>query len=172
MKAIYLTGFMGAGKTTIGKKLGKALKLPVIDTDQYIEEQVGKTIADIFAEYGEEVFRKYERDFLKQLPTSDVIVTTGGGIVIQKDNRNWMKEHGHVVYLHSDINTIFERVKHDSTRPLFDSKQKENTVKLYTQRIPFYEEAQYKIDTSSKSFDEIVNNIKLWLQTESSGNNN
>lgn len=163
---------MGAGKTTIGKRLGEVLNLPVIDTDQYIEERVGKKIAEIFAEDGEKAFRKYERDFLKQLPTSDIIITTGGGIVIQEENRNWMKEHGYVVYLHSDINTIFERVKHDPTRPLFDSKQKENTVKLYTERMPFYEEAHYKTDTSSKSFDEILNNIKLWLQTENSGNNN
>ncbi|MFT4412608.1 shikimate kinase [Fredinandcohnia humi] len=172
MKAIYLTGFMGAGKTTIGKRLSEALQVPVIDTDLYIEEKIGKKIADIFTEDGEQVFRKYEREYLRLLPNRDVVITTGGGIVIQEENRRWMMNNGHVIFLYCDIETIFDRVKTDPTRPLFDAVHKENTRRLYNQRMSFYNEAHFILDTTSKSFDDIVNSILLWLRSEQGGNNN
>ncbi|WP_077618789.1 shikimate kinase [Bacillus sinesaloumensis] len=171
MKAIYLTGFMGAGKTTIGQKLGQALNVPVVDTDQFIEEKVGKRIADIFSEDGEQTFRKYERSYLKEIPTRNIVTTTGGGIVIQEENRRWMKENGYVVFLYCDIDKIFERVQIDPTRPLFDSEKKENTIKLYNERMPFYNEAHYKIDTTEKNLDEVVNDLLSWLQLQKGGNN-
>lgn len=171
MRAIYLTGFMGAGKTTIGEKLGQALDLPVIDTDQYIEEKVGKRIADIFSEDGEQTFRGYERSYLKEVPTSNIVITTGGGIVIQEKNRQWMMENGHVIFLYCDIEKIFERVQIDPTRPLFDSEKKENTIKLYNERMPFYNEAHYKLDTTEKNLDEVVDNILSWLHLQKGGNN-
>ncbi|WP_010678100.1 shikimate kinase [Bacillus timonensis] len=172
MKAIYLTGFMGAGKTTIGAKLGEALHLPVIDTDQFIEEKVGKRIADIFSENGEQTFREYERSYLKEIPTSDIVITTGGGIVIQEENRQWMLENGHVIFLYCDIEKIFERVQIDPARPLFDTEKKENTIKLYNERMPFYNEAHYKLDTTEKNLAEVVTDILSWLHTQKGGNNN
>ncbi|WP_453995019.1 shikimate kinase [Bacillus nitroreducens] len=172
MRAIYLTGFMGAGKTTIGQKLGQALNLPVIDTDHYIEDKVGKKIATIFSEDGEQTFRNYERLYLKEIPANDLVITTGGGIVIQEENRNWMKDNGYVIFLYCDIGKIFDRVQNDPTRPLFDVEKKENTIKLYQERMPFYNEAHYKIDTTEKNLDEVVDDILSWLHLHKGGNNN
>jgi len=172
MKAVYLTGFMGAGKTTIGQKLGQVLNMPVVDTDQFIEEKIGKRIVDIFSQEGEQTFRGYERSFLKEIPTNDMVITTGGGIVIQEENRQWMMQNGQVIFLYCDIEQIFERVQFDPTRPLFDSEKKENTRKLYRERMPFYNEAHYKIDTTDKNLDEVVDDIVSWLHSQKNGNNN
>jgi len=172
MKAVYLTGFMGAGKTTIGQKLGQVLNMPVVDTDQFIEEKIGKRIVDIFSQEGEQTFRGYERSFLKEIPTNDMVITTGGGIVIQEENRQWMMQNGHVIFLYCDIEQIFERVQFDPSRPLFDSEKKENTSKLYRERMPFYNEAHYKIDTTDKNLDEVVDDIVSWLHSQKNGNNN
>ncbi len=119
MRAIYITGYMGAGKTTIGKALSKELGIDVIDTDQKIEEKQGRVIRDIFAKEGERSFRQYESEMLCSLPTKDVIITTGGGIVERIENREWMKENGTVVYLYCDPYVIADRSHEDITRPLF-----------------------------------------------------
>lgn len=87
LEAIYLTGFMGAGKTTVGQQLAQNMKLPVIDTDQEIVKKLNKSIKEIFEENGEAFFRDQETKILKELPTKDVIITTGGGIVIKDENR-------------------------------------------------------------------------------------
>lgn len=164
MKAIYLTGFMGSGKSTIGRELGKALNLPVIDTDVFIEKNRGMKIRDIFETEGEVAFRSYEREALKEMPTEDVIITTGGGMVTQQENREWMLTHGTVYYLHCDFSIIVERLKHDTTRPLFDHEQMTRTEKLFTDRLPLYQEAHYTIDTSNKEVSDIVNEIKLLIK--------
>ncbi|WP_078545710.1 shikimate kinase [Litchfieldia alkalitelluris] len=169
MKAIYLTGFMGAGKTTIGQELANRLQLPVIDTDLYIVEQVGKTIPEIFAEDGEKVFRKYEREYIQKLPTEDVIITTGGGIVIQEENRNWMKEHGTVIYLHCEIEEVFNRVSTDGSRPLIEKNQKEKVIDLYHSRLSFYNEADVIVDTTQKNIDDVVKEIDDVLKNLKSG---
>ncbi|MDF0727785.1 shikimate kinase [Cytobacillus sp. S13-E01] len=159
MKAIYLTGFMGAGKTTIGRELAGFLGCQVIDTDEYIEKDVGKKIRAIFEADGEATFRTYEREYLRKVPTTDVIVTTGGGLVIQEENREWMKKQGIVVYLHCELETILERLKHDTARPLIDHKQLESAKKLFNSRSKFYEEADIMIDTTSKTINETVDEI-------------
>jgi shikimate kinase len=159
MKAIYLTGFMGAGKSTIGRELGKALNLPVIDTDDFIEKTREKIIKDIFETEGESAFRSYEREALKELPIENVIITTGGGMVIQQENREWMRSHGTVFYLHCDFSIIAERLKHDTSRPLFDQEQLNKTKKLYQDRLPLYQEAHYTIDTTTKEISDIVSEI-------------
>ncbi|MBD8071331.1 shikimate kinase [Bacillus sp. PS06] len=169
MKAIYLTGFMGAGKTTIGKSLSDVLTLPVIDTDEFLVEQVGKTIPDIFAEEGEEIFRQYERTYLKELPTEDVIITTGGGIIIQEENRSWMNNHGIVFYLYCDLEEVFARVATDGSRPLLNDKSK--VTHLFTSRLPLYQQAHYTINTTNKKVEEIVTEIKNTLKILKSGDN-
>lgn len=164
MKAIYLTGFMGVGKSTIGRELGKALNLPVIDTDDYIEKKKDKKIRDIFDTVGETSFRTYEREALKELPTEDVVITTGGGMVTQQENREWMLSHGTVIYLHCDFDVILERLKDDSTRPLFDHEQKSRTEKLFHDRLPLYQEAHYTINTSNKEVSDVVSEIMLVIK--------
>ncbi|MBB5354462.1 shikimate kinase [Anoxybacillus mongoliensis] len=165
MKAIYLTGFMGAGKTTIGKRLGEVLQLPVIDTDAYIEQQVGKTIATIFAEEGEEAFRAYEREVLKKLPTEHIVITTGGGIVIQEENRQFMRKHGIVIYLHCELHELFRRLMGDTTRPLLMENKKSQMKQLFEQRLPWYHEAHITIDTTNRTVNDIVETIVSLLKS-------
>jgi len=169
MKALYLTGYMGAGKTTIGERLANLLGLPVIDTDHYIENIAGKSIPEIFAENGEEVFRRYEREYLKMLPIENVIITTGGGIVIQEENREWMQNNGTVIYLHCEIDEIFNRITIDESRPLFDLTQKEMVIKRYQDRLPLYQQAHFTVDTTSQTLEEVVEEIHQLLKKMKSG---
>lgn len=158
MKRMYLTGFMGAGKTTVGRALAEQLCVPMIDTDRYIEEKIGKPIKQIFAEEGEAAFRRYEREFLRTLPPDKLIVTTGGGMVIQPENREWMKQTGTVIYLHCEFAEIMRRLANDDTRPLL-SMHREDFQRLWEERLPYYSEAHIVIETTGKSVDEIVQEI-------------
>ncbi|PEP59902.1 shikimate kinase [Bacillus pseudomycoides] len=159
MKSIYITGFMGAGKTTIGRMLSEQLHIPVVDTDQKIEEKQRKEIRDIFAKEGENVFRQYESEMLRSLLTSNVIITTGGGIVERAENRQWMKENGTVVYLYCDPYVIAERLREDTTRPLFQKENIEAFVEKFENRRAYYEEADIYIDTTNKSVEEIMGEL-------------
>lgn len=165
MKTIFLTGFMGSGKTTIGKELSKYLQIPVIDSDEEIERRTKSTIRTIFEKDGEDYFRSLETKILLSLPLKDVIVTTGGGIIKKKENRKWMLEHGMVVYLHCDFSVLWERLQIDQTRPLVVSKAQ--TEELYEIRMPLYMEHHIMIDTSFKNVREVVTEIaeKIKLST-------
>ncbi|MGH0776048.1 shikimate kinase AroK [Bacillus cereus] len=160
MKSIYITGYMGAGKTTIGKALSKELHMDVVDTDQKIEEKQEKAILDIFAEEGEMAFREYESEMLRSLPVRNAIITTGGGIIEREENRKWMKENGIVVYLYCDPHVIVERLREDTTRPLFQKKDIDAFVTKFESRRAYYEEAHIHIDTTNKSVKQIMNELK------------
>ncbi|KAA0762627.1 shikimate kinase [Bacillus sp. SH5-2] len=160
MKSIYITGYMGAGKTTVGKALSKELHIDVVDTDQKIEEKQEKAIRDIFAEEGEIAFREYESEMLRSLPVHNVIITTGGGIIERAENRKWMKENGTVVYLYCDPHVIAERLREDTTRPLFQKKDIDAFVAKFESRRAYYEEAEIYIDTTNKSIEQIMNELK------------
>lgn len=151
---------MGAGKTTIGKALSKELHIDVIDTDQKIEEKQEKAIRNIFAEEGEMAFREYESEMLRLLPVHNVIITTGGGIIERAENRKWMKENGTVVYLYCDPHVIAERLREDTTRPLFQKKDIDAFVAKFESRRAYYEEAEIYIDTTNKSIEQIMNELK------------
>ncbi|NSL50357.1 shikimate kinase [Calidifontibacillus erzurumensis] len=165
MKSLFLTGFMGSGKTTIGKQLAEKLSLPVIDTDEFIENQLNKTIREIFETEGEKKFREYEKHFLKLVPTENTIVTTGGGIILAEENRAWMREKGYVIYLHCEPDEIIRRLKDDQTRPLLDGDKENNIRTIFSQRLPLYNEADLKIDTMNKNPDEIVEEIEQLIKT-------
>ncbi|EJV81161.1 shikimate kinase [Bacillus mycoides] len=160
MKSIYITGYMGVGKTTIGKALSKELHMEVVDTDQKIEEQKEKAIRYIFAEEGEMAFREYESEMLRSLPVQNVIMTTGGGIIEREENRKWMKENGTVVYLYCDPHVIAERLREDTTRPLFQKKDIDAFITKFESRRAYYEEADIHIDTTNKSVKQIMNELK------------
>ncbi|EEK77115.1 Shikimate kinase [Bacillus cereus R309803] len=151
---------MGAGKTTIGKALSKELHIDVVDTDQKIEEKQEKAIRNIFAEEGEMAFREYESEMLRLLPVHNVIITTGGGIIERAENRKWMKENGTVVYLYCDPHVIAERLREDTTRPLFQKKDIDAFVAKFESRRAYYEEAEIYIDTTNKSIEQIMNELK------------
>lgn len=163
MNAIYITGFMGAGKTTVGITLGEKLGLPVIDTDDVIIKNEQRSIESIFQDIGEDSFRQLETSVLQSLPTENVIITTGGGIILKDVNRNFMKKNGLVIFLHSSPETIYERLQGDSSRPLLaGDKQKEIKTRL-KQRMDKYLEADYVIDTDQLSVDDIALKIIAYL---------
>lgn len=159
MKAIYLTGFMGCGKTTVGKLLGEAMRLPVIDMDEEIVRHTGKSIPQIFSEQGEEGFRTIETKCLKLLPTKDVIITTGGGIVIKEENRKWMKDNGITLFLHCEFDILYKRIEQDENRPLANNNSKLEVWNLYKKREPLYKEAHHTIKTSSLSPNEVAEKV-------------
>lgn len=170
MNTIYLIGFMGAGKTTIGKELSKEIGYPVIDTDEEIVRTTNMTINDIFEKHGEGYFRKLEEKTLQAIvPKGEkgLIVTTGGGIIMNKNNRQWMKEHGKVIFLYCHPDEIFRRLKNDTTRPLLKSNKQQSLQILYQERLPIYEEvAHVTVDTTNKNVSEIAKEISHCLVEE------
>ena len=119
-KNLVLIGFMGSGKTSVGLKLSYKLKMPVEDTDKLIERREGKSIRQIFEEEGEEVFRKKETELLGELADRQgrVIYSVGGGTPVREENRKLLRQLGTVVYLQISPETVYERLKGDTTRPL------------------------------------------------------
>ncbi|MBP3952340.1 shikimate kinase [Bacillus suaedae] len=161
---IYITGFMGSGKTTVGQALAKSLGYQVTDTDKWIEEMEGQSISTIFKQYGEPYFRDLETNALQQISGNQLIITTGGGIIMRPENREIMKEKGEIIYLQCDLEEVFLRLNDDTTRPLLEKEDKSNVEKLYQSRLPFYEEADYTINTTGKSIHFIVQELKSLLK--------
>lgn len=158
-----LIGFMGSGKTTFGKALAKHCSMEFLDTDEYIEKQAGKTIAQIFAEDGEEAFRQIETKTLEALRDSlhNTVIATGGGMPLRRENARLLKEIGTVCYLTATSKEIYDRVKDDSKRPLLQSENPyERICSLMKERKPLYEAACDKVvDTNSNEIEEIIGAI-------------
>ncbi|GAF63776.1 shikimate kinase [Bacillus sp. TS-2] len=166
MKAqiIYLTGFMGSGKTTIGEGLGKALGVTVVDTDKWIEEKEGKAIRELFSEKGEGFFRDLETLALQSITQTPLIITTGGGIILREDNVSIMKEKGIVINLKCDVEEVFQRLAGDQSRPLLQNKNKKEIRTMYLERKKHYEQsADVIFDTSGKSIRKIIQELKEYL---------
>ncbi|WP_141431624.1 shikimate kinase [Bacillus sp. 03113] len=161
MKSIYLIGFMGAGKTTVGEELGSTTGLSIYDVDQEIVNKAEKTINEIFAESGEEHFRQLETEALQGLPKENAIIMTGGGIIKKLENRQFLKQHGTVVFLEVSIDEVIKRLENDQTRPLIKGANKEKIQDLYSERYPLYKDAShFTIDTTGKEIAQIVREIK------------
>lgn len=160
---IVLIGFMGSGKTTVGKELAKNREMNFVDTDAYIEKQAGMSISDIFAVKGEAYFRKLETDTLIHLrdTMSNTVFSTGGGMPLRMENARLLKEIGTVFYLTAANQVIFERVKGDTKRPLLQSENPYQRIcELMKERRPLYESAaDVLIDTNSNDLDEVLADI-------------
>ena len=167
---IILIGFMGSGKSSVGKALAKKLGYKLIDSDKYIEQQEGKSINDIFKECGEAGFRNMETAFLKNLSTTneDIILSTGGGMPCHNNNAALLKEIGFSVYLSASPSVIYERVKHDTGRPLLMVDDKLGKItSLLSEREKYYNESADKvIETDKLSVDEIADEIIRLLKGE------
>jgi shikimate kinase len=166
-KPIILIGFMGSGKTTIGKILAKKLGRDFIDTDELIEKEAGISISEIFKNYGEGYFRTLEREIIsKVLENTNSVIATGGGCVTQEKTRRLLKENGVVIWLNVVPETVLARTEDDITRPLLN-KDKEN--KIYTllfEREPFYREtAHYEIN-ANESLGRVISEIESILKRE------
>ncbi|MFX3616090.1 MAG: shikimate kinase [Sporolactobacillus sp.] len=170
---IYITGFMGAGKTTTGLSLSKVWHKKVYDSDLFIKEEQKQSIPSIFSEYGETFFRTAETEILKRLSLLDEpsIVTIGGGSIIKKQNRALMRSNGIIIFLYCDIAVIHERLRNDSTRPLVQKNQEKKLDDMYQQRLDAYLDADFIINVSGKSVQTIVCEItSLMYQTAQNGN--
>lgn len=159
MKTIFLIGFMGSGKSTVGKSLSETYHLSFIDTDAYIEEAYDQKISEIFKVYGENVFRTYEQEAIERAVTYDV-VSTGGGIVERETNIKTMKNNGKIVFLQTSFTHIEERLKQDVNRPLWHLNDRTAQISLYERRNRLYMQyADVIIHTDDKSVEEIVQEI-------------
>ena len=163
MKNFVLMGFMGAGKTTIGKKLAKTVNCEFIDTDAWIEKGQGRKISDIFAEDGEQSFRDMETKLLKSLQNREdkFILSIGGGMPVREENRALLRNLGTVVYLKTSKEEIIRRVSGDKNRPLLQGGALEEKVTaLMNAREQIYKETAHKeVVTDGKQPEELVNEI-------------
>ena len=137
MKNIYLCGFMGFGKSHIGRLLAKMLGCTFADLDKYIEEKEGRSIPDIFANEGEAYFRTLESRYIKEMPENSV-VATGGGAIINPDTAKTAREKGIVVFLDADFSVCYGRIKGDTHRPLVVNNTKEQLEALFNKRREIY----------------------------------
>ena len=161
---IILIGFMGVGKTTIGKIIAKKLKLNFVDMDNYIEKTEDKSISKIFEEYGEQHFRELESESLKDLIKSDnIVISTGGGIVTTKENSEILKKEKIVIFLDGNTQTILNHLsKEIDKRPLLsNSNNVEYTISnLLNERYEKYNSiCDIKIDINEKNIEEVVSQI-------------
>lgn len=159
-KHIILIGFMGTGKTTVGKVLADQLSLPLVDTDGEVERRVGHPIVELFRQRGEEAFRALEREVLLEiLDRPPHIVTTGGGIVLRSDNVQEIRKGGWVVALQADRKELFRRLEQDRSRPLLSGDARTQIEKLLAERQGKYDFADLIVDTTDRSVKEVAKMI-------------
>lgn len=172
---IYLVGFMGTGKTSVGRHLAMEKNRPksrglascsrsqwnFIDLDELIELQQQRRIVDIFAQEGEPYFRKIEKKLLKQVSTQNkFVVACGGGVVLDKTNIKLMKKSGILICLCASCDQILKRVSSNALRPILNvANPKERIELLLKMRAPYYQQADYAIDTSDLSVKQVVSKI-------------
>jgi shikimate kinase len=164
---IFLVGMMGAGKTTIGKALAARMKRHFVDTDRVLVERTGVPVGTIFEFEGEEGFRRRESLVLKELVDEpDCIVATGGGAVLREENRRLLRERGTVVYLRARSEHLWERIRHDTTRPLLATPDPRATLEqLLEAREPLYREcAHLVVDTGLQSAASLVGRVAAALE--------
>ena len=165
MKNIYLIGFMGAGKTTIGKELAKALGCAFIDTDDRIEQEQGRKISEIFEKDGEQAFRDMETELLRRLQESkeEFVLSIGGGMPVREENRALLRAIGTVVYLKTSKEEIIRRVSGDTNRPLLQGGALEEKVtSLMNARESIYTETmRVEVVTDGKYPEALAKEILL-----------
>jgi len=157
---IFLIGPMGAGKTTMGRQIARRLNMDFEDSDHAIEAHTGVDIPLIFEKEGEEGFRKRESAIIDELTQhSQLVLATGGGAILAKENRQNLKNRGLVIYLHSDIKHLLERVGHDKNRPLLQTPDPAATFReIMKIREPLYREtADIIINTGQQSIRAVIN---------------
>ncbi len=157
MKNIVLIGFMGSGKSTVAKRLAEFFCKELISTDTLIEDKEAQSIPEIFRNRGEQYFRDREREAVKRAATKkNVIIDCGGGVVLNPQNMDNLRRNGILIYLAASPETIYKRIKHQKNRPLLNiSQPKARIAELINQRKSLYEQADYIIQTDTKTVTEI-----------------
>ncbi len=166
MKNIVLVGFMGTGKTAVAKRLSRRLKMRYISTDDNIETKEKRAISAIFTKDGEEYFRRVEAEAVREASGLDnVVIATGGGVVLSDENITNLKSKGVMICLNASPTDIFERTRSYANRPLLNVKDPLDKIKeLLSKRVPYYKKADYQVDTSKKSLDQIVDEVIMIME--------
>lgn len=161
MKNIILTGFMGTGKTAVGRELSRLLNMRLVDVDFEIEESREMKITDIFKNFGEPFFRDIETEMIRKLArVENTVISTGGGAVLREENMEALRETGVVFCLYADPETIIARTRSSNDRPLLAVEDPLAKIKeLLLTRMPFYEKAGIMIDTNGKTPLEVAEEI-------------
>ncbi len=163
-ESIVLIGFMGSGKTTLGRWIAREHGYTFLDTDDMIELKQQRSINDIFASEGEEYFRNLETDMIKSLADRDdkVVISVGGGLPVREVNRKLMRRAGKVVYLRTSVDELEKRLKGDTKRPLLaGGNVREKIIALMDKREALYlDAADVVVDTTGRRFEQIYDTIK------------
>ncbi len=162
-RTVALVGMPGAGKTSVGMALARLLAAPFLDTDREIEAAAGRTIAEIFAEQGETFFRDRETRVLRRLLGGPpAILSTGGGLWLQPDNRALIARHGVSVWLDADLDLLWERVRRKDTRPLLRTGDPRATLaRLHEERVPLYRMADIRVKAApGLTVDEMARRVR------------
>jgi shikimate kinase len=158
---LALIGFMGTGKTSVGRLVAEHLHFEFVDTDELIQNHTGRTIADIFAQDGEAAFRAWERQVILELAQNrQTLISTGGGLPTNPANLEALKKHALVVCLWASAEKIWERVSHQSHRPLLnDPDPRKKINELLAVRDPFYRQADVLVNTDLRSMREVAHQV-------------
>ncbi len=159
IEPLILIGFMGTGKTTLGKYLSKHNQLSYVDLDAYIVEQENQSIPDIFKQIGETGFRELEYKYLKECINHYNIISTGGGIIESDQTFEFLKLQKRVIWLDCDLNIVYNRIKNDSNRPNANNKSLFELKSLYSSRVSRYNEIAFIKLNSSKSLHSLQSEI-------------
>ena len=166
--AIVLIGFMGAGKSSVGRTLARMTGLPRFDTDEMVGARLGLSVSEIFETKGEETFREGETQALQELAGKrGAIITTGGGILLRPENGDLIRQLGTIVHLEADEETLFRRINRRTTRPLLRTENPRATLtELLRVRLPLYRAAaDIQVDTSLLNHDEVAKKILNHIET-------
>ncbi|MFH1714834.1 MAG: shikimate kinase [Elusimicrobiota bacterium] len=158
---IILTGFMGSGKTAVGKRLAKKLNMKFVDLDKLIVKKEGRSINDIFTESGEKYFREIETAAVIEISAKDnIVLSTGGGVVLKDENMDVLGKTGKIIYLRALPEIVYKRVKRDKSRPLLKVDDPLAKIKeLLEKREKYYKRNDYEINTTDLTIDEAVDRI-------------
>lgn len=150
-KTVVMVGMMGAGKTAVGTALARLLDVPFLDSDEEIVRAAQQSIAEIFERDGEPFFRDREAEVIARLLTGPpCVLSTGGGAFLAERNRAQISQAGVSVWLRADLNLLWNRVRHKTTRPLLRTENPKETLRsLYEARLPFYQKADLSVDASA-----------------------
>lgn len=162
VRSLALVGMMGSGKSTVGKRLARALGRPFVDMDAELERRCGVPIQTIFELEGEEGFRRRESDLLQTLcPATGLVLATGGGVVLREANRVLLRAHTRVIYLQAALQDLWLRLRHDRSRPLLRSADpRARVAELLAAREPIYREvADLCVTTGRQAPERVVNEI-------------
>lgn len=170
-RPIALVGMMGAGKTTVGRRLAAALNLPFYDADAEIEAAAGMSVSDLFARHGEESFRKGEAQVIERLLTgAPIVLATGGGALTNATTRRLMKERAISIWIRADVDTLLKRATRRPTRPLLQTGDPRATLaRLLDERTPFYAAADIAIDSDTGAHARTIAKIIAALTAHLSG---